>query len=395
MNERILIVTKPHDDHAHLVTTGLEMMGVEPLIFRFGMMPLYETHTVRLDERAQFCVNQSVLVDETVPLKRVWLRRIGGSSLKFMDMDENDKPYVTNIMAAYRTSLFALLDRIMSERPDAMVNGYWAKTATDSKVLQLWQARKAGLTVPDTIQSNDPDVIRAFQKRHGGRIICKSLVPQMWKTDDRIAFAYTAIMPDIDTLPADALRLHPAIYQPYIEKTFEARVIIFGGKQFGIRIDSQADPRSVVDWRGKRLMKNNNVNYRIPDDIFAACRDLMRRLGIAYGAFDFIVTPQGEHIFLEVNEAGQFMFVEDCGPKDKIAHAFCHFLIHGSLDDWREEDATFSLKDLLSSDRFAQLKAADNHFRDYDRTSRVSRFDDAVGSFNDANIDLRVKGDAA
>jgi hypothetical protein len=29
-----------------------------------------------------------------------------------------------------------------------------------------------------------------------------------------------------------------------------------------------------------------------------------------YGAFDFIVTPKGHYVFLEVNPAGQYMWVE-------------------------------------------------------------------------------------
>ncbi len=38
---------------------------------------------------------------------------------------------------------------------------------------------------------------------------------------------------------------------------------------------------------------------------------LMRRLGLEYGAADFRATPDGEHVFLEVNPAGQFLFIEN------------------------------------------------------------------------------------
>jgi hypothetical protein len=205
MTRRILIVTKLYDDHAHLVATGLERMGVEPLIFRYGMMPLYETHTVHLDDRARLYVDNAVLVDENMPLDRVWLRRIGGSSAKFMDISEHDRDFVNSIMAAYRGSLFALLDHIASTKPNTIVNSYNSKLEADSKVLQLWYARKAGLIVPETIQSNDLTTIREFQERHDNKIICKSLVPQMWQGNNRLAFSYTAILPHIDTLPPEAI----------------------------------------------------------------------------------------------------------------------------------------------------------------------------------------------
>ena len=140
MDKRILIVTKLNDEHAHLIATGLEMMGATPSIFRFGMMPVHETHTISLGDEATFYVDGAALLDEDIPYDRVWLRRIGGSSVKLLDVQESDKAYVSNIMTAYRASLFAFLDRLAAQRPGVMVNGYWGKLAAESKVLQLWQA---------------------------------------------------------------------------------------------------------------------------------------------------------------------------------------------------------------------------------------------------------------
>jgi D-alanine-D-alanine ligase-like ATP-grasp enzyme len=36
----------------------------------------------------------------------------------------------------------------------------------------------------------------------------------------------------------------------------------------------------------------------------------MEHLGLVYGAFDFIVTPEGRYVFLEVNPGGAYMWVE-------------------------------------------------------------------------------------
>lgn len=358
------------------------MMGVEPTIFRFGMMPFYETHTVSLGEAAQIFVDDGVLLSEMEPFDRIWLRRIGSTSIRLTNMAPNDTAYVSKLMTAYRASFFTFLERLAADQPRGMINGYLAKLSAESKVLQLLEARKAGLQTPDTIQSNDPDAISAFQAKHGGKIICKALVPHLWVGEDRRAFCYTTILPPANQVPPETLRLHPAIYQPYVEKAFEARIIIFGGRQFGIKIDSQNDPSSVVDWRGKRLYKNNNENYRLPEEVFVRCLEMMRKLGIDYGALDFIVTPAGEHVFLEVNESGQFVFVEDCAPDDRITHAFCHFLIHGNLDRWSKESATFSLKDILISAGFEQRRAADLKIRDFESTSKVTAYDEAVGTLS-------------
>jgi glutathione synthase/RimK-type ligase-like ATP-grasp enzyme len=36
----------------------------------------------------------------------------------------------------------------------------------------------------------------------------------------------------------------------------------------------------------------------------------MRRLGLAYGAIDLIETPEGGHVFLEVNPGGEWGMLE-------------------------------------------------------------------------------------
>jgi hypothetical protein len=40
------------------------------------------------------------------------------------------------------------------------------------------------------------------------------------------------------------------------------------------------------------------------------CRDLLTRLGLVFGCLDLIVTPDGRYVFLEINQMGQFLFIE-------------------------------------------------------------------------------------
>ena len=48
----------------------------------------------------------------------------------------------------------------------------------------------------------------------------------------------------------------------------------------------------------------------LPAGVRAGLLRLMRRLGLVYGAVDLRRTPTGEHVYLEVNPAGQWLFVE-------------------------------------------------------------------------------------
>jgi hypothetical protein len=58
----------------------------------------------------------------------------------------------------------------------------------------------------------------------------------------------------------------------------------------------------------------------------------MRSLGILFGAFDFIVTPEGEHVFLEVNASGQFLWVEEANPEIHLLAPFVDFLLSRQPD---------------------------------------------------------------
>ena len=52
----------------------------------------------------------------------------------------------------------------------------------------------------------------------------------------------------------------------------------------------------------------------LPSEVERALLDLMDRLQLVYGAIDLRRTSQGEHVFLEINPAGEFLFVEErCG----------------------------------------------------------------------------------
>ena len=61
--------------------------------------------------------------------------------------------------------------------------------------------------------------------------------------------------------------------------------------------------------------------------IKAQCQRMMKELGLLFGCIDLIVTPDGEYYFLEVNEQGQFLWIDDIAPSINMLEQFCAFLI--------------------------------------------------------------------
>ena len=107
----------------------------------------------------------------------------------------------------------------------------------------------------------------------------------------------------------DLIRHTPGIFQKAVPKAFEVRATVVGTRIFAARIDSQAQDETRLDWR-RRPFDVEDEPIHLPDDVAERVRLFMDAFGLVYGAFDFIVTPKGAWVFLEVNAAGQYMWVE-------------------------------------------------------------------------------------
>jgi hypothetical protein len=96
-----------------------------------------------------------------------------------------------------------------------------------------------------------------------------------------------------------------------LPKRLELRVTIVGRRVLAAAIDSQVSERAAHDWRrdGVRLLDAWQP-YTLPVKVEEKLLRLMDYFKLNYGAADFIVTPEGRHVFLEVNPVGEFFWLE-------------------------------------------------------------------------------------
>ncbi len=120
---------------------------------------------------------------------------------------------------------------------------------------------------------------------------------------------YTGIVTEKELKELDLIRVSPGIFQKYVTKSYEVRATVVGSRIFSGKIDSQASTETKIDWRHKPFDMEEEPIILPPDVEVKVCA-LMQAFGLVYGAFDFIVTPDGRHVFLEVNPAGQYLWVE-------------------------------------------------------------------------------------
>lgn len=176
------------------------------------------------------------------------------------------------------------------------------------KPAQLLLARQNGFETPDTIVSNDPGAIAGFLNDHDGAGIYKPLT-WFFEPPDKILFTNPVNTAFIDQ-NSTSVRRAPGIFQPPVPKAYELRITVVGERMFPVRIDSQKDKGARLDWRRKQL----DLSYQpcqLRDQFQESLLQFHRSLGLVYGAYDFIVTPDAKEVFLEVNPAGQWLWIEE------------------------------------------------------------------------------------
>jgi glutathione synthase/RimK-type ligase-like ATP-grasp enzyme len=118
----------------------------------------------------------------------------------------------------------------------------------------------------------------------------------------------------------------PCLFQQYVEKAYELRIIVVHDTAFAVELHSQEHPDAMTDWRRARMRDIPHRQHDLPEAIKKQCVSLVRELGLKYGALDMVVTKAGKYVFLEINPNGQYGWLEDViGPciSESIAKQLC------------------------------------------------------------------------
>jgi len=183
----------------------------------------------------------------------------------------------------------------------------------EDKLTQLVVADQVGLATPATRYLCDLWAAADFADAHGGQLVYKPFTPYLGppRVDGRITELYSQVVlaSELRAQAGDNLVATPGIFQPYVAKAFELRVVYVGGTVFACRIESQRSTVADKDWRRYDLANTPHLVHELDPTVERQIGALMRRMDLSFGSLDFIVTPEGEHVFLEVNPVGQFGWI--------------------------------------------------------------------------------------
>jgi ATP-grasp ribosomal peptide maturase len=219
------------------------------------------------------------------------------------------------------------LSGILAALPDVLWVNKPARMA-DARVkpYQLALAARCGLTVPRTLITNRPEDVVAFGRRFG-RIITKSLAIVNVRESDETGVLYTTEVPQEDwSHPGIATTAH--LFQDLVPRSYEVRLTFVAGECFACAMEPD-DPDGAIDIRAHGDQVRQTA-VQVPDDIVGAVRVMMERMGLVFGAFDFLVRPDGKWVFIELNPNGQWAWTEQAAGLP-ISTALADLLEKGSL----------------------------------------------------------------
>jgi glutathione synthase/RimK-type ligase-like ATP-grasp enzyme len=185
----------------------------------------------------------------------------------------------------------------------AWINDPGRDVVAHRKAYQLRVAQDVGLKIPFTVITNDPHEARRFIDSRGYRnVVYKafSATEEEWRETRLLRTEELALL--------DNVRHAPVIFQEYVAAVYDLRITVVGEQVFAAAIHSQETEYKVdcrIDIAGARIEA-----VTLPAELETLLRELTRRLGLVYGAVDMRRTPDGDYIFLEINPAGQWLYIE-------------------------------------------------------------------------------------
>jgi hypothetical protein len=300
--DTVLIITNDHDEHADAVSGELARRGVPVFRFHPADFPHNCSVSIEIDEgRVTGELRNSEDRVDFDDIRAAWFRRSGNLYETRLTITSEKLENYVKIQS--QGTLSALCSSLQTQ----WVSHPLALRRAEVKALQLIEASKAGLTIPHTLISNDPEWATTFVEAQGDADCAIKPLLAVGVTDEQGGFRMplTAMLPRGHSL--DSVALAPTILQPYVEKAFELRCVVIGERIFAAKMDTQGDEKSRIDSRGG---EPDHEIFELPGHVEASLHRLMGSFGLNFASLDMIVTPDGEFVFLDLNPNGQWLWLE-------------------------------------------------------------------------------------
>lgn len=302
----VLIITSKDDAHADHIIQSASAMG-------------WDDRTIRINTE-DFALNSSVLFDGSTfsislrdsgrsfhsnEVASVWFRRpkeiVQDPSLSDAASVFARKQWVSFLRGLY----FATHD-----------DAWWYNPLTSIhrariKLQQLVLAKAIGLRVPKMCVTNDRSAAINFFSAQS-QVCTKSLDEPSFEMDGHYFPMYTRLVGSVAELDdAASIQVAPVLFQEFIRKTCDVRVVVVDESVFAVRIESQKLARAKTDFREVSPHLLSHEVIELPDGVQEKILQFMNKQHLRFSAMDFCIDSDSqEFVFLENNCNGQWLWLE-------------------------------------------------------------------------------------
>jgi len=284
--DSVLIVCEAGDPHAAAVAEMVrEVHGLD--VIRFDPSDYPRTYgSFRLDRLGTArALTQTIGLDQA---RSVWWRPPTPSrSAQRPGVDSDFQPDACD----------SFLEGMLWSIPAHWVNDPGADRTASRRIVQWETAVRAGLRVPETLVTNDPDEARSFTESRPGPVVLKR------DGIHRPSRARARIVGRDNFGRMSDIRRAPAAFQDYVQAECELRVVWVDGVEWTVRIDTPPGVERLVD------RPRESVTFGVttlPASVSKSLSTLMGALGLGFGVLDLRIGLDGEYYFLEVDPRGRF-----------------------------------------------------------------------------------------
>lgn len=279
----------------------------------------YSFIRINTDNSTQFnypCITNDeffvVINGKKIPAEEIsamWIRKPYLNLFSRKESDENKKIKIKHIFEEFSEIWPVFL--IEAKKNAIYTLPSYPNVQANRKINQLNIAKKVGWDIPSFIVSYSKQEILSYIKSWK-RTLTKPLSTKIYEKEGQEILFGTHVFSskEFELFFHEREITYPFFCEEYIEKLYELRITVVGKKVFACKIDSQKSNKSKLNWKKIHIYSLPHEIYNLPKEVEEKCINVCKELNLDYGAIDVIVSPNGKYYFVEINPAGQYLWIE-------------------------------------------------------------------------------------